>query len=77
MTRCGCHKDLLVDFWSVLSGFKVFGKMDENLSAEKISPGPVKRRGKYYAAFGCNNSAYDANGIRTGYQFFEFPKDAH
>lgn len=49
--------------------------MDESLSAEEISPVPVKRRGKYCAAFGCNNSAYDANGSRTSHHFFESPKD--
>ena len=48
--------------------------MDESLSAEEISPAPVKRRGKYCVVFYC--SAYDANGIHTSYHFFEFPKDA-
>ena len=46
--------------------------MDKSLSTEEISPAPVKRRGKYCAAFGCNNSAYDANGIRMSYHFFAF-----
>ena len=51
--------------------------MDESISAAETSIASRKRRGKYCAAFGCNNSAYDANGIRTSYHFFESPKDAH
>lgn len=51
--------------------------MDESISAAETSIASRKRRGKYCAAFGCNNSAYDADGIRTSYHFFEFPKDAH
>ena len=51
--------------------------MDESISAVETSIASRKRRGKYCAAFGCNNSAYDADGIRTSYHFFEFPKDAH
>ena len=51
--------------------------MDKSVSIAETSTTSRKRRGKYCAAFGCNNSAYDANGIRTSYHFFEFPKDAH
>ena len=51
--------------------------MDESISAAETSIASRKRRGKYCSAFGCNNSAYDADGIRTSYHFFEFPKDAH
>ena len=51
--------------------------MDESISAAETSIASRKRRGKCCAAFGCNNSAYDADGIRTSYHFFEFPKDAH
>ena len=51
--------------------------MDENVSAAETSIASRKRRGKCCAAFECNNSAYDADGIRTSYHFFEFPKDAH
>ena len=50
--------------------------MDESISAAETSIASRKRRGKYCAAFGCNNSAYDADGIRTSYNFFEFAKDA-
>lgn len=66
---------VLVYFSSVLSGSQLYSEMDESLSVEEIFPAPVKRRGNYCAAFGCNNSAYDANGSRTSYHFFEFPKD--
>ena len=51
--------------------------MDESVSPGETSTAPGKRRGKYCAAYGCNNSAYNANGIRTSYHFFEFPKDVH
>ena len=51
--------------------------MDESISAAESSIASRKRRGKHCAAFGCNNSAYDVDGIRTSYHFFEFPKDAH
>jgi len=51
--------------------------MDETISAAETSIASRKRRGEYYATFGCNNSAYDVEGIRTSYHFFEFPKDAH
>ena len=50
--------------------------MDQSLSTEEISPASVKRRGKYCAAFDCNNSAYDVKGVHMSYHFFEFPKDA-
>ena len=50
--------------------------MDESISAAETSIASRKRRGKYCAAFGCNNSAYDADGMRTSYHFFEFPKGA-
>lgn len=59
----------------MLSGSQLYSEVNESLSAEEISPVPVKRRGKYCAAFGCNNSAYDVDGSRTSYHFFEFPKD--
>ena len=48
----------------------------ESLSVGETSSTPWKRRGKYCAAFDCNNSAYNVNGTRTSYHFFEFPKDA-
>ena len=51
--------------------------MEESASSGKTSTAPGKRRGKYCAAYGCDNSAYDANGIRTSYHFFEFIKDTH
>ena len=50
--------------------------MNESLNVGETSSAPRKRRGKYCAAFDCNNSAYDVNGTRTNYHFFEFPKDA-
>ena len=46
------------------------------LSVGETSYAPRKKGGKYCAAFDCNNSAYDVNGTRTSYHFFEFPKDA-
>ena len=51
--------------------------MDESISAAETSIVSRKRKGEYCAAFGCNNSAYDADGMRTSYHFFEFAKDAH
>ena len=51
--------------------------MDETISAAETSIASRKRRGKYCAAFGCNNNAYDADGMHTSYHFFKFPKDAH
>ena len=50
--------------------------MSESLSVGETSSVPRKRRGKYCAAFDCNNSAYDVNGTRTSFHFFKFPKDA-
>ena len=51
--------------------------MDESISATETSIASRKRRGKCCAAFGCINSAYDADRVCTSYHFFEFPKDAH
>ena len=51
--------------------------LDESISAAESSIASRKREGKHCAAFGCNNSAYNVNGIRTSYHFFEFPKGAH
>ena len=49
--------------------------MDKN-SATRGSPTTIpKRRGKYCAAFGCNNSYYGVDGHRTSYRFFTFPKN--
>lgn len=39
--------------------------MNESLSIGETSSAPRKRRRKYCAAFECNNSAYDVNGIHT------------
>lgn len=55
---------------------RVFSEMNESLNVGETSSAPRKRRGKYCAAFDCNNSAYDVNGTHTSYHFFEFPKDA-
>ena len=46
--------------------------MNESLNVGKTSSAPRKRRGKYCAAFDCNNSAYDVNGTRTSYHFLDF-----
>ena len=69
MTRFACYKDFPL---SVLSRSRDLKPMDESISAAETSIASRKRRGKYCAAFGCNNSAYDADGIRTSYHFFEF-----
>ena len=66
----------LVVFSSVSLVCRVFGEMNVSLSVGETSYAPRKKRGKYCAAFDCNNSAYDVNGTRTSYHFFEFPKDA-
>ena len=73
MTRFTCYKDFPKHFIP----FSRLKPMDESISAAKTSTMSRKRRGKYCAAFGCDNSAYDANGVRTSYHFFEFPRDAH
>ena len=73
MTRFACCKD----FPERSIPFSRLKPMDKSVSAAETSTTSRKRRGKYCAAFGCNNSAYDANGIRTSYHFFQFPKDAH
>ena len=63
-------------FSSVSLVCRVFGEMNISLSVGETSYAPRKKGGKYCAAFDCNNSAYDVNGTRTSYHFFEFPKDA-
>ena len=46
--------------------------MNESLNLGETYSTPRKRRGKYCAAFDCNNSAYDVNGTRTSYHFLDF-----
>ena len=77
VTRFGRREERsLVVFSSDSLVSRVFGLMNESLSVGETSSAPRKRRGKYCAAFDCNNSAYNVNGTRTSYHFFEFPKDA-
>ena len=77
MTRSGRRIEVLVGFSSVSSVCRVISEMNESFRVGETSSAPRKRRGKYCAAFDCNNSAYDVNGTRTSYHFFEFPKDAN
>ena len=65
--KCSKYCDPVRLFSSILSSSQVFSEMDESLSAEEISPTPVKRRGKYCVVVCC---------IHASYHFFEFPKDA-
>ena len=51
--------------------------MDENSAAKDTPSTKTKRRGKYCAAFNCNNSYYDVDGQRTSYRFFKFPSNVH
>lgn len=54
---------MLFSSFSLVCG--IFGEMNESLSIGETSSAPRKRRRKYCAAFECNNSAYDVNGIHT------------
>ena len=74
VTRFWWHREVLVGFSSVLLVCRAFGGMKASSSVEETSSAPWKRRGKYCAAFDCDNSAYDVKGTRTSYHFFEFPR---
>ena len=50
-------------------------QMDNPNSSQNSPSASSSSKGKECAAFGCSNTFYGSDGLRTPYHFFRFPKE--